>query len=145
MNIVLLKQEISVVVRKRQYNKMNKKSQISIEFLFSLGIVLFILIILSVFSINKNRELNYKKDIIEKKQECLKFSNFILYTHNSGSGTSIQAKTQYSLKIYNTSTIEVHSIDNDYFVGCTIPIKTGNYNLTGDIKIENINGTVIIS
>ena len=85
-----------------------KKSQISMEFMFTIGIVFFIFLIVLFFTFERRTDLRETEDILKLKNECYKISNFISAVYAGGDGTNITTKTTYVISIYNDGRVDVN-------------------------------------
>ena len=125
-----------------------KKAQISVELLFTVGFVVFIFIILLIFTMERKYDVGKMEITLDEKAECYRLSNLISGVYTSGSGTGITAKLKYDT--------EINGDEGNIFVGegrffCTIPINSitdsvaSNFNLNkGIITINNTDATVVI-
>lgn len=89
-----------------------RKSQISIEFMFTLGIIFFIFLIIFGFIINRRTEVKETEDYLEKRAECMKISSMISSVFAGGDGTIAKTKTKYLITIFNYSLINVEEIED---------------------------------
>mgnify|MGYP001591403797 CR=1 FL=1 len=75
-----------------------KKGQISTEVMYSIGVMIFIFIILTGISFNRRSEVRKLDEFIEKRNECLKIAN-LLTSINTFGDISIYNNTQGYVKI----------------------------------------------
>lgn len=66
-----------------------RKSQISIEILFSIGFSIFVFIVLLGFTMDKRQEVSETETTLEEKAECHKISNLISGVYSAGPGTGL--------------------------------------------------------
>lgn len=85
-----------------QQNK-PRKAQISIEFLFALGIILLLFLVLFAFWFEKNIEVKKTGDYLEKKNECTRVASLLSSAFIGGDGTKIKISSIYYISIYNNS------------------------------------------
>ena len=55
----------------------NKKGQVSIEIMYSVGVLLIIFLLLTVMTFNKKIDVERTRDIIDKKNDCNQISSAI--------------------------------------------------------------------
>ena len=80
-----------------------RKAQISIEFLFALGIILLLFLILFSFWFGKNVEVKKTGDYLDKKNECSRVASLLSSAFIGGDGTKIKVSSIYYITIYNNS------------------------------------------
>jgi len=129
---------------------MKNKAQISMEFLFGIGFLLFLFLIISAFVLNRTIELNALKDFVEKKNECFKVANFINSVYVGGDGTEINFKSDYIITLLESSSISIQDVDNLTELSATGTDVTCRYSanasynvLGGKISIKNSNNVLI--
>jgi len=66
---------------------MTKKAQISLEVLYSVGIMIIIFIILTGISFERKNTLNRLDSYLERKNECYRIANIIDGVHANGDNT----------------------------------------------------------
>ena len=129
-----------------------KRGQISTEFLFAIGTVVIIFLIILAFSFERRNDIKDTESSLSKKNECLKISNFITEIFIGGEGALANAKIGYDVSIQGEA--RMLCVDNDFCCSFPInrvsketgPIGNGNiFSLTkGDIILKNINNYVVI-
>ena len=126
---------------------MKRKAQVSMEFLFAVGFILFVFLLLLGFIFQRRAELADTKDFLDKKAECLKIASLISSVYSGGDGTIASVKTNYLIKIYNYSNIGVEDTANitEGKVRCSFLAESPSYNLTGNLIIKNEKGDIIIT
>lgn len=82
-----------------------KKAQISSEFLFTAGIIVFIFLIILGFSIERRLEIGKTESELNKRNECFKISNLITSAFINGEGSSINTKINHDVSIISQSKI----------------------------------------
>ena len=121
------------------------RSQISIEFIFTIGIILFIFIVIFAFVINRNKELVDSKTEIEERSTCLLISSLISSAFVAGDGVIINVSIDYNATINYTGSTDYKGLTVEGS-GCLLPVNT----LTdaklkeGIIRIENKNNYIEI-
>lgn len=103
-----------------------KKAQVSIEFLFVIGIILFLATFVLYDIFNKQSQIENTKDFLLKKNLCLEVSSFISGVYTKGSGTEAYLKITGDQLNYP---LIIQPFARNIFVGdkrsvyCTIPIN----------------------
>ena len=123
-----------------------KKTQVSIEIVIMIGVIVIMFILISIFSFNKRAEAKDTEDYLERRNECLKVSNLISGVYTSGDGTIVNANVKHVISVYKDGIIEVEknitprdSVSCRYFGEI---VNEGKF--SGDIKLENLNGAILI-
>lgn len=116
-----------------------KKAQVSMEITIMIGIVVIIFISITAFSFFKRAEIRNTEDYLDRKDNCLKISDFISEVYVSGHGTSVVTKNKYNLSVDRWLLIDDNSISCRYN-GNVI----GNEIVAGDVIIKNVDGNIII-
>ena len=120
-----------------------KKGQLSMEFMFVVGMLFIILIFLIGLSFNNRISLMKNERFVNLRSECLKLSTLIFGVYINGKGTMVQERLDYKATLFpNSRLIDVEVTDAD--VTCTIPINAmSNVALDkGDILIVNVGDFV---
>lgn len=129
---------------------MKRKSQVAIEFMFAVGVVL--LIFISILAINLNRKMAVRSldNQINMRSECLKLSSSITSAYIADTGLNLTTKLKYNASVFADDRIislEYEGIN----VYCSFPLNmvsdstARNFELEkGDISIQNIDKTVVI-
>ncbi len=119
-----------------------KRGQISTEFLFSIAIIFLIFLFILFFTYEKSRDTNEKNIELKLRNECIKFSNIVSDVYSSNSGTLVNTKTTHNVSIFDDKRIVVK------YEGVEVPCTYSGYahdkNFTGNIKIKNENGVIVI-
>ena len=103
-----------------------KKAQVSIEFLFVIGIILFLSTFVLHDIFNKRSQIEDTKDFLLKKDFCLEVSSFISGVYAKGIGTTASLKVTGDQLNYP---LIIQPNSRNIFVGnkraayCTIPIN----------------------
>ena len=120
-----------------------KKAQVSIEFLFAVGVVFLIFIFVLGYAFNKTIETNEIDRTIKTKDTCRGIANAIMAAFISGNGTSIVTTINHNASIQPNS--RLITVDDEY-ITCTIPInQMSEVQLTkGNIIVENQNNFINI-
>lgn len=98
-----------------------KKSQISLEILFSIGFVIFIFIILLAFTMERRQDVRETEATLKEKAECYKLSNLISGVYTAGKGTGLIETLEYDVDI----DVEEGSIfvgEGEFF--CNFPVSS---------------------
>jgi len=91
---------------------MMRKSQISIEFLFSIGIIVFIFLIILAFIMGRQADVRDNQSFINRQNECLKISSLLTSISEGGDGTAVQVNTPFFVTFYEDGLIKVEEILN---------------------------------
>ncbi|MAG08761.1 hypothetical protein CMO89_04755 [Candidatus Woesearchaeota archaeon] len=122
-----------------------KKSQVSIEFIFALGTILFIFLIILGFMFNRSKDLSDSKTELDKRSTCLLISSLITSAFANGEGTIINISIDYNVSIstsdLNTDYKEL-GVEGIYCQSIN-PVQTANLR-KGKIRIRNINNYINI-
>lgn len=78
---------------------MQKRGQVSIEFMFSIGVILLLYIIIVFFVFEKNSELRDTESFIDKRTQCFKIAEAVSAVYDSGSGTEASINLKYPIVI----------------------------------------------
>ena len=122
-----------------------RKSQISLEFMFTIGIIFFIFLVIFAFVINRNEELALSKTEIGERSTCLLISSLISSAFVAGDGVIINVSIDYNATINYTGDTDYKGLRVEGS-GCLLPVNT----LTdaklkeGIIRIENKNNYIEI-
>ncbi len=108
------------------------KAQTTIEFIFTAGMVMFILIVISVMVMQKSIELGKLNNDLKQRDDCFKIANLITYSFLTGA--DVNTKLKYPVDIYpDERRILVNKLSS-----CSMPIaaviQTQTY--TNDIEIS---------
>ncbi|MBS3172315.1 hypothetical protein J4438_01895 [Candidatus Woesearchaeota archaeon] len=90
-----------------QFKYKNRKSQVTPEIMFGVGTIMFLFLLIAVFTLNYQIKLGEQEDYIEKRSECLKMTNLINSVYVSGPGTEVQTHTDFVITAFNGSIISV--------------------------------------
>lgn len=126
----------------------SKKGQISIEFLFSIGIVLVIFIMLIFLSFEKTKEVRGIEKILDKKAECIRMANMISGVFSLGPGAEKTSYTDYRIYARNNTVLEVQRDGHTQLeppVQCRFSANIYDKNFTGTFKVSNVNNIIVIS
>lgn len=116
-----------------------KKSQVSIEFIFAFGIILFIFLIMLVFVVDKKHEISESEIILNKENTCLLISSLITSVFIDGDSTTINVSVDYNITISNKNNNTKNKILDVEGIYCFLPIEDiPKTSLTkGIIEIQN--------
>lgn len=87
--------------------KKSKKGQISIEIMYSVGVLLVIFILLTAMTFSKKIDVEITRDTVNKKNDCNKISSAINRVLSLGSGYESTFRTVYHFDVYDTELIIV--------------------------------------
>ena len=118
-----------------------KKSQISLEFMFSIGIIFFVFLVIFAFVIDRNKELSDSTKELNKRNDCLLISSLLSSAIVAGDGIIINASIGYNASINYTNPGSNYKELDVEGSGCRLAVHTvSNARLKkGVIRIENGN------
>lgn len=129
---------------------MKTKSQVSLEFLFTIGIVLLVFILLVMFNFERQVDVSNLNSYVYLKSECFKLSSSITNAYVAGQGVNLTARIDYDAYIF-AEDMTINFRENDIDVYCSFPLSrvtnstASNFYLRkGMINIQNINQTVVV-
>lgn len=126
-----------------------RKGQVSVEFMFAFGIILFIFLIILGFTNNRNIEITETTTKLDKDNTCLLISSLLTSAFVSGDGIIMNTSIDYNATINVTDInssyqgldvedsycfLSVQNVPNIKLIKGVIEIK----NQDGDIGIENV-------
>lgn len=120
-----------------------RKSQISTEFLFAIGVIFFIFLMILGFMFNRSMELRESEKEIDEINTCLLISTLITSAFVAGDGVIINETIEYELNITGSSYYkELDVVNSSSF--CLLAIRDiSNGRLQkGVIEIENQNNKI---
>ncbi len=119
-----------------------RKAQISMEFIFAIGMIFFIFLMLLAFRFNRNAELRESEIEIDKRNTCLLVSSLITSAFVNGDGIVISESIDHEIDITGTDFKNVYVDD----INCWLSVHDiPNGNLPeGNIKIENQDNDITI-
>lgn len=126
----------------------NEKGQISTEFIFSLGIVLVVFLMMIYLSSEKTKEVKDIERTLEKKAECTRIANFMSGVFALGPGAEKTSHTSMRVYVRNDTVVEIQRkghTQNEPAVQCRFSAMSYERNFTGDFKISNINNAIVIT
>ncbi|MEA2036066.1 MAG: hypothetical protein U9O94_01050 [Nanoarchaeota archaeon] len=119
-----------------------RKSQASFGFMFGLGTIFFVFLIVFVFMLDTNNELSDTKDDANKRSTCLLISSLVTSALVGGDGTIIDVYVNYKI---NVTTIGADTtglnVEDTY---CLLAVESvPNAKLSkGYIRIQNNNNYI---
>ncbi len=123
-----------------------KRAQVSMEFMFAVGIILTLFLIILAFSYGRQKEIKETEEHLKTNAECQRIANLISSLHIAGPGTKVSTKINYKLYVYNTTygseiVVEPKNISCFYIADIE-----NNTRLTAgqSVKIENIENMIVI-
>jgi len=78
--------------------------------MLGVGTILFLFLLITVFTLNSQIKLHETEDYIIKRGECLKMANLINSVYINGPGTEVRTHTDFIITAYNGSQISVGEI-----------------------------------
>ncbi len=129
----------------------NKRSQIGVEIMYSVGILMIIFLLLTGISFTRNIDLIKTDDYIKKRNECLMWSDYVSSAFSNGHNTRIEAEAGYNVNIQDNGVIEVsgEGITNKTIEAtCSFAANlSGAYSLGRGNRYEvlNQNGVIAIN
>jgi len=88
----------------------NHKGQAVPGIMLGVGTIMFLFLLIAVFTLNHQIKLGQKEDYIEKRSECLKMANLINSVYISGPGTEVRTHTDFLITAFNSSQISVQGL-----------------------------------
>ncbi len=85
-----------------------KKGQVGVEFIFTIGIIILIFLVMYAFTINRNTELERSRVELNKENTCLLVSSLITSAFVNGENIMID------VDVDNNFTINLTHLDKDY-------------------------------
>lgn len=116
-----------------------KRGQITAEFIFAAGIIMVLFLILVTLVVEKQSEIHFTKDLLEKRSECLRFANLLSSVYAAGPGTTLNTKTNYLITIYNDSSIGVRDIENSTELRTRVAVTVGEAGETTQVFYDRVN------
>lgn len=121
-----------------------KKAQVSLEFMFAIGLIVFIFLLIFYFTFERRAEISETEKILADKEECYKLADIITMAYITQSNYTF--KLEKAARISTTS--QAISVgETDY--PCTLPInRTTNpagetFELSsGNVNVNYANGLV---
>jgi len=98
-----------------------KKGQAAMEWLFAIGAVFLIFLLLLGFSFDKRVEVIKTERFTNLRDECLKVSELIMSNFIGGNGTQIQSQLFYNVSIDPDNGLII--VGDKDIVTCTVPIN----------------------
>ncbi len=119
-----------------------KKGQVSIEIMYSVGVLLIIFILLTVMTFNKKIDVEKTREIIDKRNDCNKISGSINRVLALGDGYNATFKTPHTFDVYMTELIIVGDLEpsnTEVEIICTFEGNLTKDYLGGSGKWKAIN------
>ncbi|MFH0798254.1 MAG: hypothetical protein V1906_02470 [Candidatus Woesearchaeota archaeon] len=126
----------------------SKKGQVSTEFIFSLGIVIVIFLMLIYLSFEKTKEVRDTESMLDKKAECIRMANMISGVFSLGPGTEKLSHTDYRIYARNNTVLEVQRdghTQKEPPVQCRFSANIYERNFTGGFRVSNVDSIITIS
>ena len=128
--------------------KRSRKGQISIEIMYSVGVLLMIFILLTAMTFSKKIDVERTRDTVAKKNDCNKISSAINRVLALGNNYEANFKTIHHFDVYTTELIIVGDPDGgdpqtEIEVVCTFEGNIDqDYSGTGIWKVINDAGVL---
>ncbi len=126
-----------------------KKAQISLEVLYSVGILIIIFIILNGVTFNWRLDIRRTDDFLKKKNDCYMFADTITAISNTGNNAQATLKSHYYVQAFTGGLIMVGDLSDGNIakeVTCTYTgIASDSTLKTGTFTIKNENGVVKVN
>lgn len=119
-----------------------KKAQVSIEFMFAIGLIFFIFLLVFFFAFERRIDIQQTEKIIADKDECQKLANMITMAFVTQSNHTFSLGTNATV---SASTQSISAGENNY--PCTFPARVsgGLFTLSkGLVNAYYANSTVVI-
>jgi uncharacterized protein (UPF0333 family) len=114
---------------------MNKKGQISIEIMYSVGVLLVIFLILTAATFQRKIDVENTRETIEKRNDCVMISNAMNRVSSLGEGYSSTFRTIYNFDVFDTGLIVIGDIagstPEEIEVICSFNGLLNQHNYTG--------------
>lgn len=121
-----------------------KKAQVSIEFMFAIGLIVFIFLLIFYFTFERRMEINQTEKILADKEECNKLADMITMAYITQSNHTFELEKDATV---STTSQSISVGENNY--PCTFPInRTTNpagdvFELSaGSVNVDYIDGMV---
>lgn len=123
---------------------MGRKGQLSVEFIFVIGAIFALFLVIMAFSFERLGQVNRIGDEGRLIDECLKFSNAIIAAALIGDNGKVEIRTYNSVNIYDYGVISID--DGKRIVECNYLGRIERETTTGlsnAIVFTNVEGEVI--
>ncbi len=131
---------------------LRKKGQISIEIMYSVGVLLLIFIMLSSVTFTKKLDVERTRETVLKKNDCVMISNALQRVATLGDGYESWFKTYHKIDILESGLIIVGDIEDggtsEIEIICSFNgvLYNAAYSLIGDeFTISNTEGVLNIA
>ena len=131
---------------------LRKKGQISIEIMYSVGVLLLIFIMLSSVTFTKKVDVERTRETVQKKNDCVMISNALQRVATLGDGYESWFKTRHKLNILNSGLIILGDTADggptEIEIICSFNgvLDKASYSLIGDeFTISNSEGVLNIA
>ncbi len=130
----------------------SKKGQISIEIMYSVGVLMVIFILLSSVTFDRKIDVERARDTVDKRSDCIMISNALGRVASLGEGYSSEFTTTFNFDVFTTGLIIVGDVSTSSPEEIEV-ICTFNGNLYQDYidqtglnwKVNNVGGVLSIS
>lgn len=118
------------------------RAQVTIEFMFVIGAILLIFLIIVSFTFEKRIDLREKEAFINKRTECLRISDLISSIFAAGPGAQADLKTDYLITVFNNTLMMVEDIGNITQVEAKIAVLASEAGETKQSFYEQVTSTL---
>ncbi len=127
--------------------------QISIEVMYSVGVMVIVFMILLGISFTRRGEVTKLEDYLNKRNECLRIANFITGVNNGGQGTSATLYIYHNVSFVTDKVIQVTEAEEEittidatctYIANVTLPTPPTLQPLSTYL-LENKEGIILIT
>jgi len=116
------------------------KGQVSIEFMFAIGVmVLFFLGILAV-GIQKGTEIRDTRLQLEQEHVCAQIAHAITQAYLGGEGTALRMRAERTITVRDDTSIFVDDVARCRYLGVS-----AGFNGTGLLEVRNAGSQVVIA
>lgn len=122
------------------------KSQVSVEFMFAVGIIFVIFLAISLFVIDRNYELGESEIELDKRNTCLLVSSLLSSAFVNGDGIIIEQPISHNATINKThvnGTYKAVDCDKGYNLLAIRDVRSIKL-IKGTVRIENKDGYIDI-
>ncbi len=133
------------------HHRHTRKGQISIEMMFSIGVMLFIFILLAGVTFEKKVTVERLRESINKQNDCYVIANAFGRVSALGDGYSVTFKSIYIFDIFDNGLVmisdELGVVDGEQEIVCTYSglIDQEYLDNTGIYTVTNINNQLTLT
>lgn len=120
------------------------KGQISAEMIIAIIIAMLFFVLINVFLSSQGNTNKEIKEVIELKTECNNIAGIVSGIYSSGKYTEWTGFTDKNIFFFSQGFIRTTKSGYDKNIDCFVAAKMLDSNATGNIKIFNYDGNVVI-